>query len=40
MCVSSNLGLCEVTGRIAFSAVSFEIWDPTGWWGWVLYYYL
>ena len=33
------MGLCEVSSRIAFSAVCFGILDRTGWWGWVLYYY-
>lgn len=38
-CMNSNLGLCKVTSRIAFSAVSFGILDMTGRWGWVLCYY-
>lgn len=33
VCMSSNLGLCKVTRRIAFSAVFFGIWERTGWWG-------
>lgn len=28
--MNNNLGLCEVSRRIAFSAVFFGIWDRTG----------